>query len=121
VKMLDLLEQSSVWEPNDDRGVVPLEQLDLSHKRNLLRWLRLRAEQLHAAAFRSYFLVVEPPTAEIASLMFEREADEFMRQDPKQWLEQRPLVKALIALIAQEQKRVIPRVPQGHKVRSDAR
>lgn len=118
MNIIELLEQSQVWEPNDDRGLVPLESLDLSHKRNLLRWLRLRAESLHSATFRRYFLLVTPPTADIASLMFERDADEFLRQNPKQWLEEQPLVKALVALIAREQKRAVPRVPQGHKVRS---
>lgn len=99
--VFSLLEQD-VWWINRDGGVEGLESMGSTRARALLNYLRRRAPLLpwqHVAMSCSVLGMLQGEMAtDIATNALDREFDEILA-DPAGWLEERPLVKKLRAVI----------------------
>lgn len=103
MNVFDLLEQDEVWVTQEGE-TLRLEDMEPRHRRNTLAFLRRRAHELHER-MSLYYITVPAPTADIASLMFEREMTEHFEKEPKVWLEEQPLMQRLAALVVEDTER----------------
>lgn len=97
MSVLDLLDQDKIWVTREGQTLT-LEEMEPSHRRNTLALLRRKAFSLNLLYFTRYFGGYGP-SGEMAQLAFDHAADEFIDQNPKEWLEEQPLVRRLAALV----------------------
>lgn len=100
---LDIIEQDKIWITRDGRAL-RLEDMDPTHKKNVLRLLRSHAVMLNLRQFTRYF-VVDGPNGEVAQSIFERTMEAFIRQDLDEWFAEQPLVRRLRALVDDDNAR----------------
>lgn len=96
-RMLDLLNQDEWWRPLN-KPPVRLVDMDVSHRRNLIGWLERRAVTFHFMEGLRYVLIAGSPmgpSGDMACDAFDAESAEHDRQDPKEWLNARPLMQKL--------------------------
>lgn len=103
---LGILEQDKIWITRDGR-VLKLEDMELSHRRNVLRILERRAISFHWRAFMHYFVfpLGGRPNGELSNSVFDRAEDEFLEKKPIVWLREQPLVRRLRTLVDEDDAR----------------
>lgn len=102
--ILDLLRQDEWWRPFE-KPPVRLVDMTVSHRRNLVAWLERRAFSLHLQeSFRNAMIAVSPigPGGDMACDAFDSMSMEHDRKDPREWLDEQPLVQKLRELIPPE-------------------
>lgn len=117
---LDTIEQDVTWITRDGRAL-KLEDMEPSHRRNVLRMLERRAVGLNQLAFRRYFVfpLGGAPTSDGASMMFEHAMDQFIEQHPSDWLREQPLVRRLRTLVDEDnarERRIALTLARNHAV-----
>lgn len=97
---LDYLHQNKEWIDRSGKRW-KLEDMESSHRSNLLAFLRQRALSL---AFKDTMLEEISPLAPGGDMALDAmyEAQDWRLQNPKEWLEQTPLVKRLVELVAED-------------------
>lgn len=112
---LDILEQDKIWTTRDGR-TLRLEDMDSMHRKNTVRMLEHMAVKFNMIAFTRYFCG-STPSSNTALDMFEREMNEFIRQDPLEWLREQPPVRRLRTLIEDDnarERRLALRLASSH-------
>jgi hypothetical protein len=98
----DILDQDEIW--RDANGVVhQLVDMAPSYRANVIGFLKRRAEELLEGWVRLHYLSGAGPQGELAQDAFDAELTGHAKAQPQDWLEQRPLVRRLRSLNAQEE------------------
>lgn len=92
--LLDDLEQTEFWY-GQDRFPYRIESMEQSHRVNVLAFVRRRAEQIAVARLWREFVTMEGAPDEVLA-----EWSCQLEPDPLDWLNSRPLVRALEAAVA---------------------
>jgi hypothetical protein len=100
---IHMLEQNEIWVTRDDR-TLRLEDMNSTHRKNLLAFLARRKVTLNLKMFTSYFGGYGP-TADGALALYEREVGEFVDKPVDTWFEELPLVRRLRELIRDDDAR----------------
>lgn len=98
--IIDLLEQDEYWVTATGERLRVVE-MEASHRSNLLRFLRRRAE---AYKFRyeiecAFFGPTDEANGEMAVDVYSSDLNQLMEQDAAEWLETFPLVRRLARLV----------------------
>lgn len=95
VGILDALADGTYW-IGQSKKKIKIEKLTKQHAENIVGWLERRAGVLHE--FYCLLLATGPqPSGEAASESFNADFDRLNEQDPKEWLNETPLVQNLRA------------------------
>jgi hypothetical protein len=95
--VINCLYQAEVWTTKDGREIA-LGDMTPEHRRNLLAWIRRRAEQLKWSA--ELRICAGPgPSGDAASDCFDAIFDEMLRTPAAEWIEEQPLVARLRELV----------------------
>jgi hypothetical protein len=100
VSMSVLLQQSRLWITKDGREL-RLEEMEPSHRDNLLAYLRRRAKTLHFCSAG----LLGVPMPDIDTMAYDMVSDALDREiymDPAEWLEEQPLVIRLVQLAGED-------------------
>lgn len=95
----DPLMRDDAWTTADGREL-SLGQMDQSHIENVIRYLRLRTWQLRERAIQRMLHDLQGPFApsgDMACDAFDYEFDGLIQADPREWLEDVPIIRALKA------------------------
>jgi hypothetical protein len=95
--MADLLDQDEYW-ITADQVRIPLEEMDDSHRRNVLNLLVRRAPY----TMKMYYLKESQLMWDAPDDVFHQWSAEAMQEindSPEQWIERRPLIKKLRQLV----------------------
>ena len=93
-----LLDQDRIWITND-RMPLPLTEMDPSHRRNTLAFLRRRARYL----MRAYVWCEIRGVMQFGAPPDDDGFENAVYDDPAQWLERRPLVIELARLVRRDE------------------
>lgn len=95
--IFDYLHQPTWWTPRDAEPIT-LDEMEPSHRRNLLHYLRARAHSLVGAHIVESIRIIAGFNGDMAIEMAEHALEAEFEQivtDPVAWLEQTPLVARL--------------------------
>lgn len=92
---MPLLDQDKIWITREG-AVVRLDSMDISHCKNLMRFLERNREALQTKW--GLELCKSVPNGEMAQDAFDNMLEEEAEKDSLQWLQERPLYKRLAKL-----------------------
>lgn len=101
---LDVLHQDKRWREADGT-ISELADLTVSHRHNLLAFLRRRARSLAFVDAQAMWCGPLAPRGDIASMAAEEFTD-WQMDHPEEWLEDTALVTRLREMVAEDEKRV---------------
>lgn len=96
---IDVLAQDQRWKTKDG-SVIELTAMTVSHRRNLLAFLRRNAAKLE---FRDGMIALTGPMAPRGEMAAEDLGDYLADRDPDEWLNSTPLVQRLAQLVAADE------------------
>jgi hypothetical protein len=93
----ETLDQDQIWCFGSERVPMLVDRMESRHRRNVLRWLEARSEQLHDQYFWRWYAMAPDGVFEQA-MAAEYPDDETRGNSHLRWLYARPLVRRLCEL-----------------------